>query len=88
MNELGGVVRICRAADGGVWIVPSRGDIIYYDKVKRTFTPLACKEARETKWTMLDDGKGNLYIGFKNRGLGILDIAKGLFAFIIVIWPG
>ena len=81
MNELGGVVRICRAADGGVWIVPSRGDIIYYDKVKRTFTPLACKEVRETKWTMLDDGKGNLYIGFKNRGLGILDIAKGSIRF-------
>lgn len=81
MNELRGIVKICRSADGGIWILPSRGDIIYYDKKMRTFTPLVCKEARETKWTMLDDGKGHLYIGFKNKGLGVLDIANRTICF-------
>ena len=75
MNELGGIVKICRAADGGVWIVPSRGDIIYYNKEKRQFTPLVCEEARDAKWAMIDDGKGRLFIGFKNKGLGVLDLA-------------
>ncbi|WP_291530321.1 hybrid sensor histidine kinase/response regulator transcription factor [Bacteroides sp. UBA939] len=71
------IVHLSHAADGGLWITPHYGNIVYYDKRNRTFTSLSDMGIRNlniSNWCSFDDGEEHLYIGHAQNGMSIINL--------------
>lgn len=74
-KNLTNVVDIKPAADGGIWLVPKGKSLCHYNPVSHRFTTLDLPGLSEyDKFSILDDGKGYLYIGNSYKGLDIVDL--------------
>lgn len=72
------VTGIYAASDGNLWITTYWRGIEYLEKKSGKFTHYNQQTVpglpSNTVWTLLDDNKGNLYIGYAHNGLSILSI--------------
>lgn len=72
------VTAIAAAADGNLWLSTYHRGVEYFDKKTEEFTHyntstltgLIC----DNVWSILDDGKGSLYIGHVDRGMSVLSV--------------
>ena len=71
-NNLVSVADICMAADSGIWLAHYNGELRHYDPIthksfviKRSLLPKFDNGVR----SIMDDGKGNLYIGLRMDGM-------------------
>ena len=71
------VTNLAIAADGNLWVTTYWQGIDYLDKSSGKFAALPtsndCKHSNVI-WTIVDDHKGNLYIGHAQHGMSILSI--------------
>ncbi len=76
-GNLAHVLHFGQARDGGIWMVPHHGRVVYYDSSRHTFAPLSGGETDslpQDNRCALDDGDGHLYIGHTMDGMSIVDL--------------
>ena len=76
-RDLAHVLHFGQARDGGIWMVPHHGRVVYYDSSRHTFAPLSGGETDslpQNNRCALDDGAGHLYIGHALDGMSIVDL--------------
>lgn len=75
-----GVADVGEAADGGVWIACYDGTIFHYNSLTKANWKIDNKQFRLNKngvRSIMDDGKGHLYIGLRMDGLIVYDYKRG-----------
>lgn len=75
--NIGNIVHLSHAADGGIWITPHYGSIVYYNHQNHSFTPLSDRGItlpKNANWCSFDDGEGHLYVGHAQGGMSIVDL--------------
>lgn len=73
------IAHLSRASDGGVWITHRYRGIDHYILSSQTFTHYEAgiiKGLKEGFFCTCDDGKGNLFVGYSDHGMAIIDIKK------------
>lgn len=72
------ITDICIANDGNLWVSTYWRGIEYLDRKTENFIHFNQETVKglpsNTIWCILDDGKGNLYIGHADKGMSILSI--------------
>ena len=69
------VTCVCAAADGGMWIFHHRGMIQHWHEGK--LTTLLTSGLPDVIRSGLDDGKGHLYVGHRERGVSRISLSTG-----------
>lgn len=80
--DIGNIVHLTRASDGGIWLTTHGGCTLYYNKEDHTFKTLpelGIQDPENIKWCSFDDGEGHLYIGHELHGMSIADLKDKTF---------
>ncbi|MCC8114574.1 MAG: response regulator [Bacteroidales bacterium] len=81
LEEYNSLDCLAPAAEGqDIWVMPYWGNIFRYNPQNREFDELTLPHQMEgvTKWCMLDNGDGTLWIGTNRRGLLRIDAKTGV----------
>lgn len=76
-TNIGNIVHLSHATDGGIWITPHYGSIVHYNQQNNSFTTLSDKGIilpKNANWCTFDDGGGHLYVGHAQGGMSIVDL--------------
>lgn len=75
------VTSINPAIDGNLWITTYYGGVDYFDKITGEFNHYNMSTVpgmvSNNTWTVLEDGKGLLYIGHAEQGMSVLSLDDG-----------
>lgn len=75
------ITAIAPAIDGNLWISTYHWGVEYFNKETQEFTHYNTSTlpglVSNNVWSILDDGRGNLYIGHVMNGLSVLSVKEG-----------